>query len=214
MCVEAARLAEGAPALERFAASDLLSVAQSYELAPTRDLTSARDYYQRAATRWRTSDRGMYAVALEGAARTALDAGDAAAAIVDFRASAKAALDLGTPGQDQVVFSRYGLGRALIASGAIADGVAELEWALPRLESQTTPSHLTIASARISLAEGVWQRNTGADRARARLLAMTATDEIAAQRATLANSGPLEPSYRAAVDRVEARLRGWLAAHR
>ena len=178
-------------------------------LAQHGDHTKARAQYLAAAAsaeRHHGKDALMYGLLMAATESMALD--DAPAAIDQYRRCGDVARELGKPAEEVLLVARAGLGRALAAAQQDAEAITELEWVLPRLESQPVPRGL--GTARLALAEALWRRNGRHDRARARLLAIAAREFVVAQKAALKDSDALNKE----VDEVIARIDRWLSKHR
>ena len=152
----------------------------------------------------------MYYLFAAGAESLALD--DAPAAIDEYRRCADIARELGKPGEEVLLLARAGLGRALAAAQQDAEAIAELEWALPRLESLAVPRG--VGNSRFALAEALWRRNGPNDRAHARVLAIDAREFQVAQKAALKDSDALRAIKAKELDEVIARIDGWVSTHR
>lgn len=177
------------------------------------DHAKARAQYLAAAASSEThhaKDALMYGLLVAGKESLALD--DAPAAIDQYRRCADVARELGKPGEEVRLLARAGLGRALAEAQQDAEAIAELEWALPRLESLPVPRAL--GTTRFALAEALWRRNGRNDRARARLLAIAAREFMVAQKAALKDSDALRGVEAKEIDEVIARIDRWVSKHR
>jgi serine/threonine protein kinase len=177
------------------------------------DHAKARAQYLAAAASSEThhaKDALMVVLLVAGKESLALD--DAPAAIDQYRRCADVAGELGKPGEEVRLLARAGLGRALAEAQQDAEAIAELEWALPRLESLPVPRAL--GTTRFALAEALWRRNGSNDRARARLLAIAAREFAVAQKAALKDSDALRAIQTKEIDEVIARIDRWVSKHR
>jgi len=176
------------------------------------DAAAAQVHYLGAVAGYEGGVDRELAESLESVGHQAYELGDHATAIAYLRRSVDVAARLGAPGETQLAFARGGLGRALVAAGELAEGLAELEWARPRLESLSPPRRQVVAGIRLAIADGMWRRNRRDDRARARIVAATALDDARAHADQLS---PSMPDYvRAAAARTIARVEAWISAHR
>lgn len=177
------------------------------------DHAKARAQYLAAAASSEThhaKDALMYGLLVAG--KESLVLGDAPAAIDQYRRCADVARELGKPGEEVRLLARAGLGRALAEAQQDAEAIAELEWALPRLESLPVPR--AVGTTRFALAEALWRRNGRNDRARARLLAIAAREFLVAQKAALNDSDALRGVQAKEIDEVIARIDRWGSKHR
>jgi serine/threonine protein kinase/predicted negative regulator of RcsB-dependent stress response len=182
-------------------------------LARHGDHAKARAQFLAAAASAETlhaKDALMYYLLLAATESLALD--DAPAAIDQYRRCADVARELGKPGEEVRLLARAGLGRALAAEQQDAEAIPELEWALPRLESLPVPRG--VGTTRFALAEALWRRNGGYDRARARLLAIAAREFVVAQKVALNDSDALRAIQAKEFDEVIARIDRWVSKHR
>ena len=178
------------------------------EWAPARDqyLFEARTFETLGATE-------KLAEALEGAGRTSYELHDYAAAAEHYKHCMDVIAKAGKAGDTQAIFCRSGHGRASIAAGQLDDGIADLQWALPRFEIMPDPPKNAISRARLSLADGLWERNRKGDRAEARVMAAKAKEAAREMKAPLTNDG-LDPTYKRRADGLMAKVDAWIAAHR
>ncbi len=197
-----------------FVAPALLALALTQELRE--EYAAARESYLRAVAIFEKLGMLKQAPgAIEGAGRTSQELRDWPAAIAHYRRAAEIYRSIDGDGVERVVFARSGLGRALLEHGEQAPAIAELEWALPRLETLKVVPRNSLAGARISLADALWRRNGRGDRARARVLADAAREDAAAHRAKFQDDAdPLNPVYRRRAAQLAARVEAWHAGHR
>jgi len=155
------------------------------------------------------------AEALEGAGRTSYELHDYIAAADYYKHCSdvlqKAAKSIA---ESSGVFCRSGHGRSLVAAGQVDDGIADLEWALPRFEIMPDPPKNAIARARLALADGLWQRNHEGDRAAARVMAAKAKEAAIANRTGLSGDDGMNPTYKRRADTILAAVESWIASHR
>ena len=191
----------------------LRRMALAQVLALHGDHAKARAQYLAAAASYETHDAKdalVYGLCLAGKESQALE--DVPAAIDQYRRCVDVARELGKPAEEIGLVARAGLGRALAAAQQDAEALTELEWALPRLESLPVPRGL--GTTRLALAEALWRRNGRNDRARARLLAITAREFMVAQKAALKDSDALRAIQARELDEVIARIDRWASKHR
>ncbi len=182
-------------------------------LARHGDHAKARAQYLAAAASAETLHaEDTLMVYLLGAGTESLALDDAPAAIDQYRRSADVARELGKPGDEIRLRARAGLGRALAAAQQDAEAITELEWALPRLESQAVPP-AGLGISRFALAEALWRRNGPNDRVRARVLAITAREFEVAQKAALKDSDVYRAFKAKEIDEVIARIDRWVSTH-
>jgi len=155
------------------------------------------------------------AEALEGAGRTSYELHDYISAADYYKhcsdvlqKASKAAAESST------VFCRSGHGRSLVGAGQVDDGIADLEWALPRFEIMPDAPNNAIARARLALADGLWQRDHEGDRAAARVMAAKAKQAAVAYRTGLNGDEGLNPTYKRRADTIVAAVESWIASHR
>ncbi|HET9483727.1 MAG TPA: tetratricopeptide repeat protein, partial [Xanthomonadales bacterium] len=174
----------------------------------------ARDAYAQAAAHYEKAKiRDEAAIAYELAGRAELELAHHEAALALFRKSAELATAV-DPNGEQRVMARQGIGRALVELGNVDDAIAELEWALPRLEARPKPARQAIGNTRLALARILWQRARPGDRDRAKAIAALALEDLRAHRAQFADAAGARALYIRVADKQIARAEKWLAEHK